>query len=89
MPFFSNRRVEEDLERIRKANLPDKNDIGEEVIDSEIGETFETAENIETVDIGFTAKDVLAMIIAAFSIIIPYALLFIGIGIVFVYFFFR
>ena len=93
--LFGNRRVEEELERIKKANLPETFDAGE-VIDME-DDADDTEKNVyvyseepvDSVEIGFTAKDVLAMIIAAFSIIIPYALLFIGLAIVFVYFFFR
>ena len=84
--FFGNRRVDEELERIRKANLPAGKEAGEV---ADMVETGESAEPEEPVEIGFTAKDVLAMIIAAFSIIIPYALIFIGIAVLFVYWFFR
>ena len=113
--FFQNRRVEEELERIRKANLPsERKDEGEteelEILDAaDIGglETVDVADTEEVIeleasrskiidesgksavsdDLKLTSKDVLAMIIAAFSIIIPYALLFIGIAILFLYLF--
>ena len=66
MPMFNDRRVEEELERIRKANLPpDKNEV-EEANEREIIKTDQTD------DIKITAKDVLAMIIAALSLILPY-----------------
>jgi len=64
--MFNDRRVEEELERIRKANLPpDKNEV-EEANEREIIKTDQTD------DIKITAKDVLAMIIAALSLILPY-----------------
>jgi len=66
MTMFNDRRVEEELERIRKANLPsDKNEV-EEANEREIIKTDQTD------DIKITAKDVLAMIIAALSLILPY-----------------
>ena len=61
--MFGKNRVEEDLERIRKANLPDK----------------APAPPRPGSDDAFGAKDILAMIIAVFSIVLPYALVFIGI----------
>jgi len=93
--LFGNRRVEEELERIKKANLPAVKDAGEVLGSAEANEAAENivardvSEPVETVEIGFTAKDVLAMIIAALSIVIPYALIFIGVAVLFIYFFFR
>jgi hypothetical protein len=61
--LFGQDRVEEDLERIRRANAKPGDELsGKEPI--EIKEKFE-------------AKDILAMIIAIFSIIGPYLLIFI------------
>ncbi|MCL2819741.1 MAG: hypothetical protein FWD38_02765 [Oscillospiraceae bacterium] len=142
--FFNNRRVEEELEKIRKANLPPpkadeevasitseavdwnmdvsvdgyENVDGDENID---GEEINTAANIDntgtaadyikssgaeasestiaeasesnvvevadTADIAFTAKDLLAMTIAALSIVLPYVAIFILMTIIFFYLF--
>ena len=62
--FFQRRRVEEDLERIRKANLP--------AAAEDSGEAGKEPERIG-------AKDILAMIIAIFSIVLPYVLIFIAV----------
>ena len=90
--LFNNRRVEEELERIKKANLPPIKP-GAEVAKAnettEAIENTETTESIDGADVKITAKDILAMIIAAFSIILPYAAIFIGVTILFVLFFFR
>jgi len=83
MPIFHKHRVEEDLERIRKANLPP------DVLEAEEKKEREAVEALQSDDVRITAKDVLAMIIAAFSIIIPYALLFIGVAVMVLYFFLR
>lgn len=70
--FFHRRRVEEDLERIRKANLPSPSD------EAEMGGTsLNRPEKRDEDRIG--VKDILAMIIAIFSIILPYVLVFVGI----------
>ena len=88
--FFGNRRVEEELERIKKANLPQKEEELKAEDESAIDESIDIiAENIDLDDPKFTAKDVLAMIIAAFSIILPYALIMLGLMVLFVFFFFR
>ena len=98
--IFGNRRVvEEELERIRLANLPppreEAAELTEDIIETdtlsveEEAEAEEAIDSVETVEIGFTAKDVLAMIIAAFSIILPYALIMLGVAVLFVLFFFR
>ena len=103
--FFQKRRLEEELERIRKANLPsERNDEGEtddfettdaadteglaELEDSRSEMVEDSTKPAVSDDLRLTTKDIIAMIIAAFSIVIPYALLFIGIAVLFVYLFF-
>jgi len=92
--LFGNRRVEEELERIRKANLPPPSD-SESLSSLEAGDSDESVGSVESADSAgfveekFSAKDILAMIIAAFSILIPYALIFIGVAVLFVLLFFR
>jgi len=81
MALFNNRRVEEELERIRKANLTP------EQMEAEEANKREMEEAIQSGDIKITAKDILAMIIAALSIILPYALIFIGVAILVLYLF--
>ena len=83
MALFNNRRVEEELERIRKANLTP------EQMEAEEANKREMEEAIQSGDIKITAKDILAMIIAALSIILPYALIFIGVAILVLYLFVR
>jgi len=83
MALFNNRRVEEELERIRKANLTT------EQMEAEEANKREMKEAIQSGDIKITAKDILAMTIAALSIIIPYALIFVGIAILVLYLFVR
>jgi len=83
--LFGRRRVEEELERIRAANLPSEQEKEETEVKNESG----SDETVESVDLGITGKDVLAMIIAAFSIVIPYALIFLGVAVLFIYLFFR
>lgn len=69
MIFGGKRRVEEDLERIRKANLsPEKLAQEEQAQAEDRARIAEAAEHL-------TAKDYLAMAIAALSIIMPYALI--------------
>ena len=113
--IFGNRRVvEEELERIRLANLPPaREETKDEIVledeydalsTDEIEETEDAigydasdvdedveiyTEPVESVEIGFTAKDILAMIIAVFSIILPYALIMLVVAVLFVMFFFR
>ena len=73
MFFQNNRRVKEDLEKIRRSNLGD----GElsETNKSELKERNKVKERLKEL----TFKDYLAMVIAVFSIIIPYFLILIGI----------
>jgi len=79
--FFNNRRrLEEDLERIRQANLPPEALEAEEERRRLQKETQEAAGQDK---IKLTAKDVLAMTIAILSIIVPYVLvIFAGIALV-------
>lgn len=70
--FNFKNRVEEDLERIRRANLPpDKSDeelVKKQEISSATGEKLSLEKN-----------DLTAMILAVFSLILPYFLVFIGV----------
>lgn len=71
--FTNKRRLEEDLERIRSANLlPEK--IIEESRIKKIKEK-KAQENIENIGLG----DIFAMVIAAFSVLIPYFLIFVAV----------
>ena len=67
--LFSRRRVDEDLEKIRKANLSPEKLEEERKLDQK------AKENVTRLEKG----DIPAMIIAAFSVILPYVLIFIGI----------
>ncbi len=67
--LFSRRRVEEDLERIRKANLPPEKQEEEEK------KQQLAKENATRLEKG----DLLAMILAFFSVVLPYVLIFIGV----------
>lgn len=67
--LFGRHRVEEDLERIRQANLPEQQRAAEE---AERQRTRKKAGELEKGDIP-------AMIIAAFSVLGPYALAFVGV----------
>lgn len=67
--LFSRRRVEEDLDRIRKANLPAEKQAEEEK------QQQAARENASRLEKG----DLLAMIIAFFSVILPYILISIGV----------
>lgn len=67
--LFSRRRVEEDLERIRKANLPAEKQAEEEK------QQQAARENASRLEKG----DLLAMMIAFFSVVLPYILIFIGV----------
>ena len=85
--LFDNRdRLEEDLERIRKANLPPEKLIEEEEREEAEKRTITEALNSEETKI--TAKDILAMTIAIISLILPYLLvIFLAIGLVLLFFF--
>ena len=64
--FGYNRRVEEDLERIRKANLPP------ERLANEIASEQNARDKLESI----TKKEIFSMIIAAWSIVFPYLTVF-------------
>lgn len=70
--LFGQHRVEEDLERIRRANLPPEQ-LAQENAKAE-RDKKKYAEAVE----GVTLKDYFAMIIAALSIVLPYAAVIIG-----------
>ena len=74
--MFRSKRVEEDLARIRHANMPDKYPLPIEK---------KALPNGTEEDERFGFKDILAMIIAAFSIIIPYVLIFVGVMAIILY----
>lgn len=76
--MFLNRkdRLEEDLERIRRANLP------QETIEEEDAAQNAEKQRMAQIAKGITIKDFIAMIIAVFSIILPYVLvLFVLLGV--------
>ena len=91
--FGIKNRVEEDLARIRRANLPDERP------DSEHAERTEQTERTQTkrqkrinrnnidADERIGIKDILAMIIAALSIVLPYLAAFVAILGLFVWMF--
>jgi E3 ubiquitin-protein ligase DOA10 len=62
--FFGKKRVEEDLQRIREANLPEE-------------KLYSNKEHSN--DINLEKGDILAMILAVMSLVLPYILVFIGI----------
>ena len=74
MIFSSKKRVEEDLERIRFANLsPEKQE-------KELSEIARRKKEVNAIQ--YEKNDRLAMIIAVYSIVLPYVLAFIvGLGI--------
>jgi len=63
--FFIRDRVDEDLERIRKANLetPEHEDSGDQ--------TSQKSKDVISDDLKVGPKDIFAMIIAVFSLILP------------------
>lgn len=68
--LFRKNRVEEDLQKIRKANIPEKENAEKE--------NFEK-ENAEKDDLNLERGDILAMILAVMSLILPYVFVFFGI----------
>ena len=86
MLFNNRKRLEEDLERIRKASLtPEKLKEEEEREEAEKKAIREALNSEET---KITAKDVLAMTIAIISLLLPYILIIIlAIGLVLLFFF--
>jgi len=63
---FNKRRLEEDLERIRKSNLSPEKRAAEDAAEQADKEFIREALK------GVRAKDVFAMTIAAFSVVLPY-----------------
>lgn len=80
--FLNNRRLEEDLERIRRANLSPEKDREESKLEKKNEKI--ARENIEK----FGFKDLFAMCIAALSVLIPYFLIFVAVmaGLYFLFF---
>ncbi len=72
MFFNFNRRVDEDLERIRKANLPPEQAAAEAE-----AEAAQKKKRAAEPKVGF--RDIFAMYLAVMSIVMPYALIFIGV----------
>ena len=68
--FSQKRRVEQDLERIRRANL------SPEALEAEERQTRRADEIERANKEHFGFKDVLAMIIAVLSLLLPYVLIF-------------
>lgn len=66
--FFQRRKLEEDLTRIRKANLSPEKLREEEDAEQKAEGAFQEARS------HLGAKDVFAMVIAVFSLILPYVL---------------
>jgi len=81
--MFDKRRVEEDLERIRRANLPPEVREAEDEENRKAMEAFRDSEN------RLTAKDIFAMIIAVLSLILPYAIIIFGIMVLVIFMFVR
>jgi len=73
--MFNNRRVEEDLERIRRANLPrERRDSADK--------KEKRARDASKEDLRFSFKDIFAMTIAVFSLLLPYVLIIGGVVVV-------
>ncbi|MEG1557262.1 MAG: hypothetical protein RR368_02385, partial [Oscillospiraceae bacterium] len=70
--LFGKHRVEEDLERIRKANLTPEKAEAERLAEEQQRKRIE-----ENGKIG--AKDFIALVFAAYSVVLPYVLVFIGV----------
>lgn len=66
--FGNRRRVDEDLERIRRANLPPDKMAEEEAAEKRGRKNAEA----------FTAKDIFSATLAAFSVVLPYVAVFVG-----------
>ena len=71
--LFNRNRVEEDLEKIRNVNLPEK---GISNVDTTLG-TFKNSRNED--ELRLEKGDLLAMILAVMSLILPYVIAFVGI----------
>lgn len=74
--IFNKNRVEEDLEKIRNANLPYKKTYSEA---NKQDTAYIYNKNIEEDDLKLEKGDLLAMILAVMSLILPYIIAFVGI----------
>lgn len=74
--IFNKNRVEEDLEKIRNANLPDKKTYSEA---NKQDAAYIYNKNFEEDDLKLEKGDLLAMILAVMSLILPYVIAFVGI----------
>lgn len=82
--LFGKKRVEEDLERIRRANLP-----AEKLAAENKANNINNIDNIDNIDnveetilhekLALEKNDVLAMILAVFSLILPYVTAFVAV----------
>lgn len=76
--IFGKKRVEEDLDRIRRANLPPEKFEEDNRKNNNEKTDFEEKIKLEK-------NDILAMILAVFSLILPYIILFLAIIGLFIY----
>ncbi|MDR1598630.1 MAG: hypothetical protein LBS11_01945 [Oscillospiraceae bacterium] len=76
--FFGRDRVEEDLARIRHANIPDKYPDPGERRKRGLPRLRRKSGGASSAE-RFSAKDTLAMIIAVFSLVMPYVAAFFGV----------
>ena len=81
--FFEKHRLEQDLERIRKANLSE----GQRLREEEDEQRLQAEINEKTAGVGF--KDILAMTIAVFSLILPYLIVLFVVAAVVIWYFVR
>ncbi len=81
--FFEKHRLEQDLERIRKANLSE----GQRLREEEDEQRLQAEINEKTAGVGF--KDILAMTIAILSLILPYLIVLFVVAAVVVWYFVR
>ena len=70
--IFNRHRLEEDLERIRKSGL------SPEELQAENEKELALKEKFLSEDLKFTAKDIFAMSVAVFTLILPYAVITFG-----------
>ncbi|MDR1263011.1 MAG: hypothetical protein LBK46_05935 [Oscillospiraceae bacterium] len=83
--LFGGDRVEEDLARIRYANLPDKYPDPGKAKSRGVLRFFRKKGEVSSSKERLDAKDSLAMIIAIFSLLLPYVAAFMGIMGLFVF----
>ena len=80
--MYNNRRVQEDLERIRRANQP-----SERLRETE--EIPQKRNDAKSAAMRLTFKDILAMTIAVLSLVLPYVFLIGGAAVLFMFLFLR